>query len=143
MLLIKGLNHCRIVGIWDKSGEVQNFYPENYGGYRSPTTPQEEDACLKEARRYYESCAPAGRTGEFDTITITREHAEYIGNTLAAYSLAGIDGESFLLQNLSFCRYCGSAFLPQSPSQEVCKNPECQRKRKADKMASYRARKKN
>lgn len=41
------------------------------------------------------------------------------------------------------CRYCGELFLPFAPRQEVCKKPECQRKRKNDKARAYYERKKH
>lgn len=40
------------------------------------------------------------------------------------------------------CRYCGEPFVPASGRQEVCKNPVCQKKRVAEVMRNYYARKK-
>lgn len=43
---------------------------------------------------------------------------------------------------LKKCRYCGETFVPASGRQEVCKKPACQKKRLAEVMRNYYARKK-
>lgn len=144
MILIDGIDHIRLVGIWDApEGKAEDFSPENCAGYRSPKTPQERAACVEKAREYYNSCAPDRRTGMFGIITITSEQAEFLGEETAWSSLTAQDFEEDLIELLEPCRYCGQPFLPHSPSQKVCKRPECQRKRKAEKMAAYRKRKKS
>lgn len=143
MILIDGINHLRVTGIWNEaSGGAEDFDPENCGSYRSPQTPQERADCVAKALEYYNSCSPNVRTGPFGIITITREQAELLGDDSAAASLMQFDLESEFLEHAKTCKYCKQLFLPDSLRQEFCKRPECQRRRRAKNMAAYRKRKK-
>lgn len=144
MILIDGINHIRLTGIWDEpGGGAEDFDPENCGGYRSPQTPQERAACIAKALEYYNACSPSVRTGPFGIITITREQAELLGDASAAASLMQFDIEAEFLEHAKSCKFCEQLFLPDSLRQDICKRPECQRRRRAEKMAAYRKRKKN
>lgn len=136
MFVIKGLDHLRLVGIWDEEGgKAEDFDPENAGGYRSAQTQEEQRACVARALEYYNSCTA---TGDFGLEPITAEQAGILGDASAAAGLAGIDFENWLAPKSRFCRYCGEPFIPAAPRQHVCKRPKCQRKRRADKMRTYR-----
>lgn len=39
------------------------------------------------------------------------------------------------------CRYCKSDFIPNSPAQDVCKAPACQRQRLNEKQKKYQKKK--
>ena len=137
MFLILGINHLRCVGLWE--GQAVDFNPENAGGYSSPQTKEERTACVAKALEYYNICSPNVRTGDFGIQPITKQTAEEIGDILAAETLAEYEGIDFLayLQKFQTCPFCGRLFFPDSPNQKICKDPECQRKRKAKKALKY------
>lgn len=144
MILIDGLNHIRLTGIWDEpGGKAEDFDPENCGGYRSPQTPQERAACVAKALEYYNECPPSARTGQFGIVAISKEQAEFLGDASAAASLMQFDLEAEFSKHSKVCKFCKQFFLPDSLRQDVCKRPECQRRRRSQNMAAYRKRKKD
>lgn len=135
MYLINGIDHLRCVGIWDApGGQAEDFNPENAGGYRSPHTDEERRACVAKALAYYNDCQ---HVGEFGISPLTPEQAGQLGDLSAEICLLGMNFEGWLAAHSKFCRYCGKPFFPNSIRQEVCKRPECQRKRKNEKSAKF------
>lgn len=59
-LQVLGINHLRLVGILKGTREAYDFYIFNHEGYRPPETPEELQACIKTAKKYYDACDEYG-----------------------------------------------------------------------------------
>lgn len=86
MIKINGINHSRYVGI-DNEGQPCAFNPENAGGYREPITKEEIQACIEEARAYYDICIPRVQTGPFSYTHTDQKEVEAVGEISASESL--------------------------------------------------------
>ena len=64
-LVIKGINHLRLVGIHKELGIAVAFSAWNYEYYRNPETEEEVKACREVARAYYDECIDKVRISEF------------------------------------------------------------------------------
>lgn len=140
MYFIKGIKNTRCVGICDEpGGKAQDFDPENIEDYRSPQTNEERCACVARALEYYNNSPTEGEFGLEPTMPA---QVRRLSDLLTEISSFGIEFKDWLASHSKNCRYCGQPFFRNASCQDVCKRPECQRRRKSEKATAYYKRKK-
>lgn len=142
MYIIMGFQTPKIAGV-NKHNLPAIFDPAECANFRAAQTALEEATCVECAVSYYNLGRAANKTtGEFGLLPTSVEIVKKIAQRPELYDVILHTFNSPSSIKLAKCRYCGDFFIPNAPSQRVCKKKKCQTARRTEVMRDYRARKK-